>query len=357
MGEVGEKLHTGRSRNDQVALDIRLHLRRSAAGRSEQIARLVGVLADLAETHAEVVVPSYTHLQQAQAVPLGHHLLAHAWALLRDRDRFADVGRRLDESPLGAGASAGSTLALDPSEAARRLGFSRVFRNSMDAVASRDLVSEYVWCCAQTMVDLSRLAEEVVLWSGTEFGWVTLPDSFTTGSSALPHKRNPDVAELARGRVGAAVGALVDLLVVQKALPLTYNRDLQQDKQAVFRADDLLAGTLEVLAPMLASARFHPPPPTPSVTALDLAEALVSRGVPFRQAHRAVGRLVARLENQGRDLGSVTYQDLAGAHPDFRPEDVSLADPSESVRRRATPGGGSVESVREQIRVLREILG
>ncbi len=356
IGDAGRKLHTGRSRNDQVALDLRLYLRRMADRRMQQIRAFIDVLASLAASHAETVVPSYTHLQQAQAVPLGHHLLAYAWMALRDRDRFGDVQRRLNVSSLGAGASGGSSLPLDPEVPAVELAMSGVFENSMDAVASRDVVAEYAWVCAQTMVHLSRLAEELVLWASEEFGWVTFSDGLTTGSSALPHKKNPDIAELARGRAAGAIGDVTALLALQKGLPLTYNRDLQEDKEHVFRVDDALEGTLTALTALLGSAEFDPPPPSSWVTALDLAEVLVERGVPFRDAHEAVGRLVASLTADGRTLSDVTATDLAGAHGVFLEHDVERVDRNDSVHRRLSPGGGSVESVHRQIDRLRSAL-
>ncbi len=356
VGEVGKKLHTGRSRNDQIALDIRLYLRRAARDRVEQLSSFGLTLVRLAGEHATTIVPSYTHLQQAQAVPLGHHLLAYAWMAQRDRLRFKDLIDRLGVSPLGAGASGGSSLPLDPVESATRLGFGVVFANSMDAVASRDLVAEYAWCCAQAMVHASRLAEELVLWATSEFGWVTFGDDYTTGSSALPQKKNPDIAELARGKSAGAIGELMALLTLQKGLPLTYNRDLQEDKEHVFRADDTLAGTLAALTGMLESAEFHPPEPSPWVTALDLAEALVSRGVPFREAHGAVGHLVTALLADGRDLGQATEADLLNADDRFEREDLVRIDVRDSVDRRITMGGGSVESVHQQIDALRALL-
>ncbi len=356
VGEVGKKLHTGRSRNDQIALDERLYLRRSAAEQAERLSRFGLTLVALAEANAEVVVPVYTHLQQAQAIPLAHHLLAYAWMASRDRQRFQQLRERLSVSPLGAGAAGGSSLPLDPVFVARELGFDVVFANSIDAVGSRDLVTEYVWCCAQAMVHLSRLSEELVLWATSEFGWVTFGDRYTTGSSALPQKKNPDIAELARGRAAGAIGELTALLALQKGLPLAYNRDLQEDKEHLFRADDTLAATLEALGGMLSSAEFHPPAPSSWTTALDLAEALVRRGVPFREAHGAVGRLVARLVRAGRDLSEATAADLADADDRFEPGDLELVSPEASVRRRATSGGGSVGSVAEQITALRHVL-
>ncbi len=357
VGPVAGKLHTGRSRNDQVALDLRLYLRRAAGQRAVQLAGFALRLAELAEEVGETVIPSYTHLQQAQAVPLGHHLLAYAWMAVRDRERFLGVRERLDVSPLGAGAAGGSSLPLRPARVAEHLGMSAVFDNSLDAVAARDLVAEYAFCCAQSMAGLSRMAEELVLWSSSEFGWVSWADEATTGSSALPHKKNPDIAELVRGRAARAVGEVTTLLALQKGLPLAYNRDLQEDKRAVFAADDLLSASLDGLAVMLAAPRFHPPAASALTTALDLAEALVERGVPFRQAHAAVGGLVARLEAEGRDLAGVTAAELGDAHPDFREEDTALVEPLESVRRRATPGGGSFASVAAQVDRLRSLLG
>jgi argininosuccinate lyase len=356
IGDVGRMLHTGRSRNDQIALDLRLYLLRSADQRMEQLARFAGTLAELAENEAETVVPSYTHLQQAQAIPLGHHLLAYAWMAVRDRQRFADLKVRLSVSPLGAGASGGSSLPLDPEEVASALKLGGVFANSMDAVASRDLIAEYAWVCAQSMVHASRLAEELILWASQEFGWVTFSDRLTTGSSALPQKKNPDIAELARGKAAGTIGDLTALLTLQKGLPLAYNRDLQEDKEHVFRADDTLAATLEALAALLGSAEFHAPPPSPWVTALDLAEALVERGIPFRTAHQAVGNLVAGLLAGGKDLSEATTADLVAADPAFQAADLERIDPDDSVRRRVTPGGGSSESVRHQIEQLQTVL-
>jgi argininosuccinate lyase len=349
-------LHTGRSRNDQVALDLRLYLRRAVDHRVEQIQHLVGVLVGKAEDAGETVVASYTHLQQAQAIPLAHHLLAYAWMLLRDAERFVDARDRIDVSPLGAGASAGSALALRPDLVAERLGFSRSFENSLDAVASRDFASEYVFCVSQAMVHLSRLSEELVLWSTEEFGWADYDDAHTTGSSALPHKKNPDIAELARGKAATVIGDLTGLLALQKGLPLSYNRDLQEDKRAVFHADDVLTTALAALTGMIETAELTPPAPSSWVVALDLAEALVARGVPFREAHRAVGVLVARLKAEGREFDTATADELAAAHSELIPEDLDLLDPLGSVGARISPRGGSLESVAEQIAEIRSLL-
>ncbi|HZD23306.1 MAG TPA: argininosuccinate lyase, partial [Acidimicrobiia bacterium] len=357
VGVVAGKLHTGRSRNDQVALDLRLYLKRAGRARREQLHQFAMLLANLAETHSRVVVPSYTHLQQAQATTLGHHLLAYAWMAVRDARRFDDAVTRLSQSPLGAGAGAGSSLSLDPEATAEELQLGGVIPNSLDAVGARDFVAEHVFCCAQTMVDLSRLAEEIVLWSTKEFGWVTLGDRVSTGSSALPQKRNPDIAELVRGRAATVSGDLTAILTLQKALPLAYNRDLQEDKRIVFHADDTLAGAIEAMGALLDGVEFKPPAPGAETTALDLAEALVDRGVPFREAHALVGRLVKRLEDDGRSLGEAAADDLASVDDRFEEADLDLLDPTTSVERRATKGAGSPQSVKDQVTAIRELLG
>ncbi|MYF84644.1 MAG: argininosuccinate lyase [Acidimicrobiia bacterium] len=356
VGEVAGKLHTGRSRNDQVALDLRLYLLRSAGARIGGLREFCLAMVEAAEQVGDTVVAGYTHLQQAQAVPLAHHLLAYVSTALRDIERFEDVSRRMDVSPLGAGALGGSSLPLDPDRSAELLGMAGRYMNSMDAVAARDHVSEYAFACTQALVHLSRLATECVLWTTTEFGWVTFGDALTTGSSAMPHKKNPDIAELTRGRAATAIGQLTGLMALQKGLPMTYNRDLQEDKAALFTIDDALAGALEAMTALIGSAAFHPSPPDPSVTALDLAEALVERGVPFREAHRVVGAMLATLAGGGRSLSEATIADLVEADPRFEPADLSLTDPAGSVSRRRSTGGAGFASVREQLRILRRRL-
>ena len=356
VGEVAGKLHTGRSRNDQVAVDMRLYLRRVTSDRLKQLREFALALMTVAESLGEMVVPGYTHLQQAQAVPFAHHLLAHVSASLRDMERFEDLARRLAVSPLGAGALGGSSLPLDPDRSAALLGMEGRFLNSMDAVAARDHVSEYAFACTQALVHLSRLAEECVLWATTEFGWVTFSDALTTGSSAMPHKKNPDIAELTRGKAAMAIGRLAGLMALQKGLPMTYNRDLQEDKAALFAVDDALAGALDAMTALVRDADFHPPLPDPSVTALDLAEALVERGVPFREAHGRVGALLASLRADGRTLTAAVPEDLEVIDARFEPGDLALTDPVESVRRRQSTGGAGFASVREQLRILGERL-
>ena len=356
VGDVAGKLHTGRSRNDQVALDLRLYLSAAAVDRAGQLRSWAGGLADIAEGHAETIIPSYTHLQQAQSTTLGHHLLAYAWMAVRSADRFDDALRRISVSPLGAGASSGSSLPLDRVEVADALDMSGVLANSLDAVGTRDFVAEYVFCCAQAMTELSRLAEEVVLWTTREFGWAQLSDAVSTGSSALPHKRNPDIAELVRGRTATVVGDVSSILALQKGLPLAYNRDFQEDKRIVFHADDTLAGSLAAMAELMKGISFDPPVPAPETASLDLAEALVGRGVPFREAHTAAGRLVADLEASDRSMAEASLDDLTAADSRFVAEDLDLLDPAVSVSRRTTAGSGSPESVRDQVAEIRRLL-
>jgi argininosuccinate lyase len=356
VGAVAGKLHTGRSRNDQIALDLRLYLLGSVDRIQHGISGLISGLLTVSEGMGDAVVASYTHLQHAQAVPFAHHLLAHAWALSRDLERFDDARKRLAVSPLGAGAGGGTRLPIDPTAAAAHLGLDGVFDNSLDAVAARDQAAEYAWCCTQTFLNLSRVAEELVLWSSTEFGWMSVADRHATGSSALPQKKNPDPAELTRGKAGSAIGRLTGLLSVMKAMPLSYNRDLQEDKEHLFPLGDDLEGALSAMTELISGAVFSPKPPSFDVTTLDLAEVLVERGVPFREAHGATGRLVAMRHDADLDLHGIGYDDLAAVHDRFEPGDEQLADPVESVRSRRSPGGGSFQSVQTQLEALRAML-
>lgn len=357
IGPLGGKLHTGRSRNDQIALDIRLYLGRMADERIQQLRALATVMVDKADSVGETVIPSFTHLQQAQAIPLAHHLLAYAWMFLRDAARISDASKRIKVSPLGAGASGGSSLPIDPEFSTKQLGWDSTFSNSIDAIASRDAVAEYAFACTQSMIHLSRLSEELVLWTTTEFGWATYGDNVTTGSSAMPQKKNPDIAELARGRGGKAIGELTTLLAIQKGLPMAYNRDLQEDKAAVFAVDDLLSGTIAAVGALVESAIFNPPEPGAWVCSLDLAEVLVERGVPFREAHELVGAVITALIADGRDMSQTTLLDLQTVDDRWVEADLSVLTPEASVRRRQSPGGGSFESVQHQIAVLRSALG
>jgi argininosuccinate lyase len=349
-GPAGAKLHTGRSRNDQIATDLRLWLRREGGRAAARTHDLQAVLLVRAESAGpDVYLPGYTHLQRAQPVLLAHHLLAHFWALARDVDRWRDALDRADVSPLGAGALAGSSLPLDPAETASTLGFSRPFDNSIDAVSDRDFVAEALFVLALEQVHLSRLGEEIVLWSSEELGFVRLTDAYSTGSSMLPQKRNPDIAELARAKAGRLIGDLTGFLATLKGLPLAYNRDLQEDKEPLFDALDTCLGSLGALSGLLETAQFDEArmrgaADSPSAAATDLAEHLVASGTPFRDAHAVVGALVTESET-----GSASLAQLVAADPRFGVDAGDLLAPGASVRRRTTPGGAGPEPLVQQL--------
>jgi argininosuccinate lyase len=348
-GDVGARLHTGRSRNDQVATDLRLFTKRELAEVASRVLQLQRVLLARAQEAEDAYLPGYTHLQRAQPVLLAHHLMAHGWALARDVDRLADARRRLDVSPLGAGALAGSSLPLDPDSVAADLGFAARFENSLDAVSDRDFVAEACFDLALLGVHLSRIGEEIVLWSSEEFGFCRLDDAYATGSSMLPQKKNPDIAELARGKAGRLIGNLCGLLATLKGLPLAYNRDLQEDKEPLFDALDQINRGVVALTGVLASATFdtarmQAAADTPAASAVDLAEWLVQRGQPFRQAHATVGALVRHsLERH------VPLAELVEAHPDLGTDAVALLEPGVAVTRRTTPGGAGPAPVAVQL--------
>jgi len=359
LGPLGGKLHTGRSRNDQVALDLRLWLRAECDGVDAAVAAVQRALTGLARRHRDALLPGYTHLQRAQPVLLAHHLLAYREMLARDRARFRDCRTRADELPLGAGALAGTGFPLDRKLVARRLGFSRVSANSIDAVADRDVAAEFLAAAAITAVHLSRLAEEIVLWATEEFGFVELPDAFATGSSMMPQKKNPDVAELVRGKTGRVIGALVALLTTLKGLPLAYNRDLQEDKPALFDAADTLRQCLDVLAAMLPRLRFRTARMAAAADGLllatDLADLLVERGVPFRRAHEIVGGLVRHCLATATALRDLDAAVLRRHSAQLTPELVRRLTPAFSVARRRVTGGTAPREVRRQLaRAVRE---
>jgi argininosuccinate lyase len=338
-GDAGARLHTGRSRNDQVATDLRLWTLRELGEAAEMVTAFQTTLASRADDAGEAYLPGYTHLQQAQPVLLAHHLLAHGWALARDVDRLMDARTRADVSPLGAGALAGSSLPLDPDSVAADLGFAARFENSMDAVGDRDFVAESLFALALLGVHLSRIGEELILWSSEEFGFVDLDDAFSTGSSMLPQKKNPDVAELARGKAGRLIGHLTGLMATLKGLPLAYNKDLQEDKEPLFDAFDTIRLTLSALDGMVATLVFRTDrmaaaADSPYAAAVDLAEYLVAGGTPFRDAHGIVGALVrAALAGEGSLVELVTADEHLG------PDAAALLAPGAPVRRRTTPGG------------------
>ena len=356
--ELGGKLRAGRSRNDQVATLLRMYLRQAARTIAGHVLDLVDALDRHAERHLGVVMPGRTHLQHAQPVLLSHHLLAHAWALLRDVDRLVDWDRRADESPYGSAALAGSSLGLRPEAVAEMLGFSRAVENSIDGTASRDVVAEIAFVLAMVAVDVSRFAEEVVLWATREFSFVELDDAWSTGSSIMPQKKNPDVAELARGKAGRLVGNLAGLLTTLKGLPLAYNRDLQEDKEPIFDSVDSLCLVLPAFTGMVATLRFNTErmaelAPREFSLATDLAEWLVRAGVPFREAHEIAGACVRLCEERGIELWELDDDDLAGVSSYLRPAVRSVLTVQGSVASRSGKGGTAPMRVAEQLDAVR----
>ncbi len=360
IGEVGGKLHTARSRNDQVALDLRLYVREAIQGIREGIRILQKVFAAKAEVHLGTVMPGYTHVQRAQPVLLAHHLMAYFEMLQRDRERFADCLRRVNVLPLGAGALAGTTLPIDPAYVAKLLEFPSVAANSEDAVSDRDFAVEFLSCCAILAMHLSRFAEEVVLWSSAEFGFIELPDAFATGSSIMPQKKNPDVAELARGKTGRVYGDLVSLLTVLKGLPLSYNRDLQEDKEPIFDAADTIRHMLDVLPPMLQAINFRVERMRAAaaegfLNATDVADYLVTKGIPFREAHEIVGRIVRHCVETGERLEALSPNRLREFCPAFKPDVAKYISLDACIERRLSPGGTSSRRVSEAIQQAKRI--
>ncbi len=357
VGPVGGKLHTGRSRNDQVALDFRLHVARRLAQWDALLRRAVSVLLDRAAEHGETLLPGCTHLQPAQPVSLAQHLLAYAWMLRRDAERVEDCLKRVRVSPLGAAALAGTTHDLDPAAVARDLGLPATFGNSMDAVSDRDFACEALFCASLIMMHLSRLCEEIILWANPAFGFVRLPDAFSTGSSIMPQKKNPDVAELMRGKTGRVYGALLNLLTVMKGLPLTYNRDLQEDKEPFLDADATVRASLSILADMLAALGFDAGRMRAAlargfVNATELADYLVRQGVAFREAHHATGAAVAYAEKAGKGLEELALAELRQFSERIGEDVFAALDFGQAVARRLTPGGTGPQSVAAQLVAL-----
>ncbi|MDH6236651.1 argininosuccinate lyase [Cryobacterium sp. CG_9.6] len=357
--EVGGKLRAGRSRNDQVATLVRMMLRDHAAIIAGNVIELIDALAAQAEAHADAIMPGRTHLQHAQPVLLAHHLLAHCWPLVRDLDRFVDWGKRADFSPYGSGALAGNTLGLDATLVALDLGFGAVVENSIDGTASRDLVAEFAYITAQIGIDMSRLAEEIILWNTKEFGFVTLDDAYSTGSSIMPQKKNPDIAELARGKSGRMIGNLTGLLTTLKGLPLAYNRDLQEDKEPVFDSIETLEVLLPAFAGMIATLTFHTDrmaelAPQGFSLATDVAEWLVKRHVSFRDAHEITGSLVKFAETNGLDLHEVDDAALQTISPHLVPEVREVLTIRGSTASRDGVGGTAPVRVAEQRAALVE---
>ena len=360
IGDVAGKLHTARSRNDQVATDMRLFCKEAIHETLGCIKALQAALVAVAETHKEVMIPGYTHLQRAQPVLLSHHLLAYFHMLQRDRERFHDCLRRTDVLPLGSGALAGVPYPIDREFVARELGFSRVSVNSMDAVADRDFLVDYHAAAAACMMHLSRMAEEMVLWSSQEFGFIRLADRYTTGSSIMPQKRNPDFAELARGKTGRVYGHLMGILTLLKGLPLTYNRDLQEDKEGFFDTVDTLLGTLEVFAGMISTMEIDRERTGRAardgyMLATDIADYLVGKGEPFRAAHGIVSELTKYAASQGKALGEVDMSEYRRFSPRFD-EDVYSISAETSIAGRDVKGGTGPRQVEDAMKQAKELL-
>jgi argininosuccinate lyase len=360
-GAVAEKIHTGRSRNEQVSLDTRLWLRGQIDRTRSRIVELAAALLDLARAWPDAVIPGYTHLRRAQPVLWPHYLLAYLEMLTRDWERFGEARARTNLLPLGAGALAGSGFAFDREALARELGFDGITRNSMDTAADRDFVLDFLYAAAVTMLHLSRLAEDWILYSSEEFGWLELGDEVTSGSSLMPQKKNPDSLELIRGKCGRVFGCLVSLFMTLKGLPLTYNRDMQEDKPPLFEAADELEGSLEMATVVARSVRLYPERAARAVeeswtVATDLAEALARAGVPFHRAHQLVGRLVLESIKQGRTPADWTAEELAQFTPEFAPEMARLLDPREGMKNREIPGGTGPQAVRRALEEAAERL-
>ncbi|KMK73417.1 argininosuccinate lyase [Kocuria rhizophila] len=359
--QLGGKLRAGRSRNDQIATLGRMYLRDHASIVARNLLDVVRALIAQAERHPNAPMPGRTHLQHAQPVLLSHHLLAHAWAVLRDVQRFVDWDRRAAVSPYGSGALAGSSLGLDPNAVAAELGFDSAVHNSIDGTASRDVYAEFAWVCAMAAVDISRMSEEVTTWATKEFSFVTLDDAFSTGSSIMPQKKNPDVAELARGKAGRLIGDLTGLLATLKGLPLAYNRDLQEDKEPVFDAIDQLEVLLPAVAGMMATLEFHPDrlaelAPQGFALATDVAEWLVRQGVPFREAHEISGEAVRVCEEQGIELWDLTDEQFAAISPHLTPGVREVLTVAGSLASRSSQGGTAPEAVARQLTELKRQL-
>ncbi|HEV1998723.1 MAG TPA: argininosuccinate lyase [Candidatus Dormibacteraeota bacterium] len=352
--DVGGKLHTGRSRNDQVALDTRLFARARIVALGEATCGLQAALLDQASAHLADIIPSYTHLQRAQPTTIGHHLLAYVAMLQRDFDRLRDAYVRADVMPLGSAAATGSSLPLRRDMVARELGFAAVSDNSLDAVSDRDFVVELESACALLMVHLSRLGEEWVLWCSQEFGFVELPDEYSTGSSLMPQKKNPDIAELMRGRTGRVIGDLVAMLTTLKGLPLAYNRDLQEDKQGMFDATDTALASLRIATELVARSKFQleraaAAGSDPAMLATEVADYLVRKGIPFRRAHEVVGHAVRQAAAAGTSLSGLGLEQWQAIEPAFEAEGLAALNPARALASRTVPGSPGPHPLRRSV--------
>jgi argininosuccinate lyase len=357
IGPAGAKLHTGRSRNDQIALDLRLYVREEIDQIVIRLRAVQNAILLLAQKNSEVLMPGYTHLQRAQPIYFAHYLLAQLEAFERDHERLRDTRRRADVMPLGSGALAGSTIALDREAIAKALGFQRVTQNSVDAVSDRDFVADFLYSLAMIGIHLSRFSEDLIIWSTTEFGFIEFSDAFATGSSLMPQKKNPDMAELTRGKSGRLIGNLVTLLAILKGLPSAYNRDLQEDKEALFDSVDTVRGALEVFSAMLPALtinreRMESLANDPQLLATDLAEYLVAKGVPFREAHAIVGKLVA----SGKRLNALSDEEFRAASNAFGEDVREVFDVRKALQRRGATGSPSPDNIERQIARWRQLL-
>jgi argininosuccinate lyase len=361
-GKVADKIHTGRSRNEQVSLDTRLWLREECSDLQAQLFAVMGRLLDLAEMYPHAIIPGYTHMRRAQAVLWPHYLLSYFEMFLRDWQRFGEARRRANVLPLGSGALAGSGFPLDREAMAKDLGFEGITHNSMDVSGDRDFALDFLYACTVTMIHLSRLAEDWILYSSEEFGWLELGDGVTSGSSLMPQKKNPDSLELIRGKSGRVVGCLTSLLVTMKGLPMTYNRDMQEDKVPIFDAADQLSGSLLMTSAVIESTRLNPARPAAAteeswVVATDLAEALARAGTPFHQAHQIVGRFVLESVRNGKKPSDWTAEDMQRFAPEFTPDFVALLNPAEGMKSREIPGGTGASAVAGALARARQLLG
>lgn len=362
VGDVGKKLHTARSRNDQVGTDTRLYLRSQIEHIRSQLRQFQTVMLDLADQHVETLIPGYTHLQRAQPLSLAHHLLAYVAMTQRDWERLGDVYRRVNISPLGSGALAGTTFPIDRHYTAKLLGFDDVYSNSLDGVSDRDFAIEFLAAASVIMVHLSRLSEEIILWASEEFGFVTLKDNCSTGSSIMPQKKNPDVPELVRGKTGRVFGHLQALLTLMKGLPLAYNKDLQEDKEALFDAVKTVQGCLEAMTILMAeglefrTARLNSAVAEDFSNATDVADYLATKGVPFREAYNLVGKVVKTSLAAGKLLKDLTLEEWQALHPAFEQDIYGAIAPQQVVSARNSYGGTGFEQVRQALQQARQRL-
>ena len=361
VGNVGKKLHTARSRNDQVALDIRMHLKSEGGAITDKISALIDAVLCKAEEYKDAVCPGYTHLQRAQPITFGHHLLAYAFMLLRDIDRFCDCVKRMNVSPIGSCALSGTTYNTDREYEAKLLGFDKICENSIDGVSDRDFVAEFIFCCSLLQTHLSRFAEEIILWTSWEFKFVKLSDEFTTGSSIMPQKKNSDMAELVRGKTGRVYGDLTGILTVLKGLPLAYNKDMQEDKELVFDAVDTVKMCLDVFAPMIKTMtanreKMKAAASKGFINATDLADYLVKKGETFRTAYKICGEIVGYCIENGKTLETLTLKEYKTFGDKFDNDLYNAIDIVNCVNKRISEGGTSVASVEKQIAEIKEKL-